>query len=85
MVTGKIYRLKQHFLPPATVWRFTKIKEVLLKNTQVVIQSDSHMPQENECRKVLNNFEWWGEGSSADHFFLQSYPHLRPRSQQFCR
>ena len=25
-VTGKIYRLKQHFLPPATVWRFTNIK-----------------------------------------------------------
>ena len=54
VVTGKIYCQKQHFLPPATVWRFTKIKEVLLKNTQVVIQSDSHMPQENECRKVLN-------------------------------
>ena len=31
-VTGKIYRLKQHFLPPATAWRFTKIKEVVLKN-----------------------------------------------------
>ena len=54
VVTGKIYCPKQHFLPPATVWRFTKIKEVLLKNTQVVIQSDSHMPQENESRKVLN-------------------------------
>ena len=25
-VTGKIYRLKQHFLPPVTAWRFTKIK-----------------------------------------------------------
>ena len=24
-VTGKIYYLKQHFLPPATAWRFTKI------------------------------------------------------------
>ena len=54
MVTGKIYRLKQHFLPPTTVWRFTKIKEVLLKNTQLVIQPDSHMLQENDCRKVLN-------------------------------
>ena len=37
MVT--IYHLKQLFLMPATVWRFTKIKEVLLKNTQVVIWS----------------------------------------------
>ena len=25
-VIGKIYRLKQHFLPPATALRFTKIK-----------------------------------------------------------
>ena len=25
-VTGKIYRLKQHFLPPAAAKRFTKIK-----------------------------------------------------------
>ena len=25
-VTGKIYRLKQHFLPPATSWSVTKIK-----------------------------------------------------------
>ena len=36
-ITGKIYRLKQHFLPPAMALRFTKIKEVLLKNTLVVI------------------------------------------------
>ena len=47
-VTSRINHLKQHFLPPATPWRFTKIKEVLIKNTQVVIQSDSHMPQGNE-------------------------------------
>ena len=44
-VTGKSYHLKQQFLPPATAWRFT---EVLLKNTQVVIRFDSHMPQGNE-------------------------------------
>ena len=30
-VTSKIYRLKQHFLPLATAWRFTKIKYVVLK------------------------------------------------------
>ena len=47
-VTGKISRLKQHFLLPATAWRFTKIKEVLSRNTQVGIRSDSHMPQGNE-------------------------------------
>ena len=41
-VTGKIYHLKQHILPPATALRFTKIKYVLLKNTQLLIQSDSH-------------------------------------------
>ena len=29
-VTGTIYRLKQHFLSPATAWRFAKIKEVRL-------------------------------------------------------
>ena len=26
VVTGKIYHLKQHFLPPATTSKFTKIK-----------------------------------------------------------
>ena len=51
-VTCKIYRLKQHFLPPATSWRFTKIKEVLIKNTQFVIQSDSHMPQ-GKCTQLF--------------------------------
>ena len=25
-VTGEIYRLKQHFLPPASSWSLTKIK-----------------------------------------------------------
>ena len=30
-VTGKIYRLKQHFLLPATAWRFVKIRQVVLK------------------------------------------------------
>ena len=30
-VTGKIYCLKQHFLPPATAWRFTDNKWVVLK------------------------------------------------------
>ena len=39
-VTGKIYRLKQHFLPPSTAWRFNKIKLVVLKNTQIVIRFD---------------------------------------------
>ena len=39
-VTGKIYRLKQHFLPPATSWSLTKIKEIVSKNMQVVIQAD---------------------------------------------
>lgn len=34
-VTGKIYLLKQHFLPPATSLRFTEIIQitVVLKNT----------------------------------------------------
>ena len=27
LFSGKIYRLKQHFLPPAIAWRFTKIKK----------------------------------------------------------
>ena len=44
-VSGEIYHLKQHFLPPVTDWSFTKIKDELLKNTQVVIWSNSHMPQ----------------------------------------
>ena len=26
-----LYHLKQHFLAPATAWRFTKIEEVVLK------------------------------------------------------
>jgi len=32
-VTGKIYHLKQQFLPPATSLRFTKTIKVVLKNT----------------------------------------------------
>ena len=39
-LTGKIYGLKQHFLPPATAWRFTKIKYVVLKNKQVVTHKE---------------------------------------------
>ena len=30
-VTGKIYLLKQHFLLPATAWRFVKIRQVVLR------------------------------------------------------
>ena len=33
VVTSKIYLLKQQFLPPATFWKFTKPREVVLKNT----------------------------------------------------
>ena len=40
VVTVKIFCLKQHFLRPATAWRFTKIKQVALKNTQVVLWSN---------------------------------------------
>ena len=39
-VTGKIYCLNQHFLPPATASKFTKDKYIVLKNTQVVIRSN---------------------------------------------
>ena len=40
-VTGTFYRLRWHLLPPAIAWKFTRIKLfVVLKNTQVVIQSD---------------------------------------------
>ena len=39
-VTGKFYRLRWHFLPPATARKFTKIQFLVLKNTQVVIQSN---------------------------------------------
>ena len=52
-VTGKIYHLKQHFLPRAVAWRFTKIKEVLLKNTQVLIWSGFT----HATRKWKNNME----------------------------
>ena len=36
--------------------RFTKIKEVLLKNTLVVIWSDSHVPQGNEW--IYGKVQW---------------------------
>ena len=39
-VTDKIYGLKQHFLPPATAWRFTKIKYVVFENKQVVTRKE---------------------------------------------
>ena len=45
-VTSKIYRLKQHFLPPATTWRFTKITKKQILKKEVVIQSDCQ--KENE-------------------------------------
>ena len=32
--------VKQHFIPPATAWRFTKTKYIVLKKMQVVIPSD---------------------------------------------
>ena len=41
-VTGKIYGLKQHFLPPAIAWRFTKIKHVVLINKQVVTHKEEY-------------------------------------------
>ena len=40
-VTNKIYLLKQHFLLAATAWSVIKIIGCF-KNTQVVIQADSH-------------------------------------------
>ena len=40
--TGKMYGLKQHFLPPATAWRFTTIKYVVLKNKQVVTHKETN-------------------------------------------
>ena len=36
----------QHFLPPATTWRFIKIKKVDFLKKEVLIRSDSH--KENE-------------------------------------
>ena len=43
-VTGQICSLKQHFLPPATAWRFTKIKHVpvVVKNKQVVTHKETN-------------------------------------------
>ena len=41
-VTSQICSLKQHFLPPATAWRFTKIKYVVFKNKQVVTHKETN-------------------------------------------
>ena len=44
------------FLPPTTTWRFTKIKYyVVLKNTQVVIQSDQGNEWINYMEKYCKN------------------------------
>ena len=54
-VTGKFYCLSWHFLPPATAWKFTKIKFVVLKSTQVVISDpmNSHKEMNEYNRKVI--------------------------------
>ena len=69
-VTGKIYHLKQHFLPRAVAWRFTKIKEVLLKNTQVVIWSNYH----HATRKWMTVWTYL-----SIHSFFFYLPHILER------
>ena len=49
-VTGKIYHLKQHFLLPASAWRFTRIEEVVLKYHWKVCKFWS------DLIKVMNEF-----------------------------
>ena len=61
VVTSKIYCLKQNFLPPASTWSFTKIKWVVLKNMEVVIQSDEG--NENEYAEKylsIHSFSFYG-------------------------
>ena len=55
--TGKFYCLKQHFLLPSTNRKFAKIELVGLKNTEVVIGSDSQKKM-NEYGKVKIKVLW---------------------------
>ena len=47
-VTGKIYRLKQHFLPPATAWSVTKIKYTVSCFKKYASCGSSRSTQEKE-------------------------------------
>ena len=47
-VTGKIYRLKQHFLPPATAWSATKIKYTVSCFKKYASCGSSRSTQEKE-------------------------------------
>ena len=48
VVTGKIYRLKQHFLPPATAWSVTKIKYTVSCFKKYASCGSSRSTQEKE-------------------------------------
>ena len=66
VVTGKIYHLKQYLLLPATTWKFTKIKLVVLKNMQVVIRSDSHKEMNEYCYIIFSDD--WNDAPCLSHF-----------------
>ena len=52
-VTGKIYRLKQHFLPPTTAF-LPKLNNFFKKNMQVVIRSDPH----NKMNEYMEKYNY---------------------------
>ena len=59
--TGKIYNLRQQFLPPPSAWGLTKVKEVGLKNMQAVIGSDQLIMHEYmEVYYKIHSFSFYG-------------------------
>ena len=66
LFSGKIYRLKQHFLPPAIAWRFTKIKKkmfvclfVFLSCGPVRFSQGNGWIYEKVLKYTQHFFFWW--------------------------
>ena len=57
MVTSKIYRLKQHFLPPAMAWRLTKIKKC---TSWDLIHFSQGMNEYMEKYWTIHSFSFYG-------------------------
>ena len=59
----KIYHSKQHFAPPATAWRFTKMKQVVLKNLICKLWSKL---ENKEKQESIHSYSLWFLYLNAD-------------------
>ena len=59
----KIYHSKQHFSPPATAWRFTKMKQVVSKNLICKLWSKL---ENTEKQESIHSYSLWFLYLNAD-------------------